>query len=71
MMIHKILSSEDNNYWLKRLDKQLNDSTNQNPIKVPKVFNFGDKFNKQSIVPFLPDIKLNIVSVRKKEEICY
>ena len=34
-MIHKINTSVDN--WLKRLDFQLNEPTNQNLIKVPKV----------------------------------
>ena len=29
--------SIDNNYWLKRLDTQLNETTNQNLIVVPKV----------------------------------
>ena len=29
--------SVDYNYWLKRLDTQLNELINQNPFKVPKV----------------------------------
>ena len=33
----KIISCLDYNYWLKRLDTQLNESTNQNLLKVPKV----------------------------------
>ena len=38
MMIHKItLHSVDFNQWLKRLDTQLNRSTNKNSLKVPKV----------------------------------
>ncbi len=37
MMIHKITPSVENNYGLKRLDTQLNEPTNQNSIKVPKV----------------------------------
>ena len=37
MMIHKITSYVDYNYWLKPLDTQLNESTNYNSIKVPKV----------------------------------
>ena len=37
MIIHKITHSVDYNYWLKRLDNQLNEATNQNSIKVPKV----------------------------------
>ena len=35
MMIHKITTSVD--YWLKRLDTQFNERTNQNLTKVPKV----------------------------------
>ena len=38
MIIHKINSSVDYNYWLKRLNTQLNEQTNQNSIYVvPKV----------------------------------
>ena len=37
MIIHKIILSVDYNWWLKRLDTQLNEQTNQNSIKVPKV----------------------------------
>ena len=37
MMIHKITPYIDYNYWLKRLDTQLNGPLNQNSIKVPKV----------------------------------
>ena len=37
MMIHKITISVDYNQYLKRLDTQLNEPTNQNLIKVPKV----------------------------------
>ena len=33
----KIAPSVDSNYWLERLDTQLNETTNQNSIKVPKV----------------------------------
>ena len=29
--------SVDSNYWLKRFNTQLNDPTNQNSLKVPKV----------------------------------
>ena len=36
-MIHKIKPSKDYNWWLKRLDAQLNESTNQNSMKVTKV----------------------------------
>ena len=48
-MIHKITQSVDYNYWLKRLDAQLNEPTNKNTIRVVKptnkktlVNNFGD-----------------------------
>ena len=44
--------SVDSNYWLKRFNTQLNDPTNQNSLKVPKVdmptnkktllYNFGN-----------------------------
>ena len=37
--IHKITHSVDYNWWLKRLDTQLNESTNKNSIKAPKVVN--------------------------------
>ena len=38
MMIHKITNSVDYNKWLKRMETQLNEPTNQNSIpKVPKV----------------------------------
>ena len=52
MMIHTITHSVDYNQWLTRLDTRLNESTNPNSIKVPKVVkttnkktllkNFGD-----------------------------
>ena len=52
------------NQWLKSLDTQLNELTNQNLIKVPNVvrlmnkktllLTFGSKCNKQPNVPFLP-----------------
>ena len=35
--MHKTTPSVDCNYWLKRLDIQLNQSTNKNSIKVPRV----------------------------------
>ena len=35
MMIHKIIPSVDNNYWLIRLDTKLKEPTNQNLMKVP------------------------------------
>ena len=37
--MHKILSSVHYNCWLKRLDTQLNESANQNSLKIPKVIN--------------------------------
>ncbi len=37
MMIHKIAHFIDYKYWLKRLDSQLNEPTNQNSLKVIKV----------------------------------
>ena len=37
MMIHKITTDVDYNQWLKRLDIEHNDQTNQNSIKCPKV----------------------------------
>ena len=37
MIINKITPSLDYNYWLNRLETYLNESTNQNSIKVPKV----------------------------------
>ena len=30
--------SEDYNYWLERFDTQVNESTNQNSLKSPKLF---------------------------------
>ena len=39
----KINPSVDYNWWLKRFDTQLNQSTNQNLIKVPKVVNLTNK----------------------------
>ena len=47
MMIHKISSFVDYNYWLNRLDTQLNESTNQNSLKVPKVVELTN--NKTSL----------------------
>ena len=37
MIIHKITTSVDYNYWLKYLDTQLNGLINQNLIEVPKI----------------------------------
>ena len=33
MLIHKITPSVDNRYWLKRLDTQLKETTNQKSLK--------------------------------------
>ena len=37
MVVNKIISSLDYNQWLKRLNPQLNESTNQKLIKSPKL----------------------------------
>ena len=37
MMIHKIIPSVDFNEWLKHVDTQLNEPTNQNSIKALKL----------------------------------
>ena len=37
MLINKIIPSVDYNQWLERLDTQLNEPTNQNSKKFPKV----------------------------------
>ena len=37
MIIHKITTSLDFNYWLKHLGTQLNKTANQNSLTVPKV----------------------------------
>ena len=37
VIIHKITPSADYNKWLKRLDTQSNEPTNQNSKEVPKV----------------------------------
>ena len=65
MMILRITLSVYYNLWLKRLDTHLNEPTNKNSIKVPKVVkptnkkssleDFGDLFNKQPNVPSLPE----------------
>ena len=47
MMIHIITPSVDYNLWLKRLDNKLNEPTNQNLLKVPKVVK--PKNNKTSL----------------------
>ena len=58
----KITPSVDHNKWLKRLDTQLNEPTNQNSIIIQKVVEptnnktFGT-YNKQLIAPSLPGHK--------------
>ena len=37
MMIHKVTPSVDKKEWLNYLDTQLNELTNKNSMKVPKV----------------------------------
>ena len=37
MMIHKIAPPVDLNQWLKRLNNYLDESTNQNSLKSPKI----------------------------------
>ena len=37
MYITNVIPSVDYEYWLKRLDTKLNEPSNQNSIKVPKV----------------------------------
>ena len=43
MMIHKIAPSVDKNYWLKLLDTHLDETTNQNTIKVLNVVKLTNK----------------------------
>ena len=50
MMIHKIISSVDINYLLKRFDTQLNEPTNQTSIWVPK---FVEPTNKKTLLKIL------------------
>ena len=47
MMIHKITPTVDYNLWLKRLDTQLNEPSNQNSINVPK---FVKPMNKKTLL---------------------
>ena len=37
-MMHKIIPSVENNYWLKRFNTQPNEQTNQNSLKGSKVY---------------------------------
>ena len=43
MMIHKIAPAVEYNYYLNRLDTQINEPTNQNLILVPKVVKSKNK----------------------------
>ena len=45
VMKQKNTPSVDYNYWLKRLDNQLNEPANHNLIKVPKVVELTNKKN--------------------------
>ena len=49
-MIHKNTPSVDYNKWLKHKDTQLNEPTNQNPIKVLKIVK---PTNKKTVVETL------------------
>ena len=49
MMINKFKSLLDNNYWLKLLDPQLNEPTNQNSIKVAKVVKSTKRKHEQKL----------------------
>ena len=65
MIINKITTNLDLDYWLKSFDTTSLEATNQNSIKVHKVFEptiktswfkyFGYQNNYQSSVPTLPD----------------
>ena len=44
-MINKITYFVNINWWLKRLDTQINEPTNQNSIKVPKIVKPTNKKN--------------------------
>ena len=63
-MVHKIIPYVNYNQWLKHLDTQRNEQTNQNLTEVPKVVepnkntvlkDFGDQCNEQLNIPSLPD----------------
>ena len=62
MMINKITTSVEYNYWLKHLDILLNEPTNQNSVEVTKVvkptnnktiIKLEDWCNKQPNIPFI------------------
>ncbi len=59
-MIHIINASVDCNQWIKRLDNQVNDRTNQNFIKVPKVVK---PTNKKTLLYNLGDYWINQLPV--------
>ena len=65
MRIHKITPSVDYNKWLKGLDTQLIEPTNQDSVKDSKVVEttnktyFGNQCNKQPNIPSLPDFIVN------------
>ena len=57
MMIHKIIPSRDYNQWLKRLDTQLYEPTNQNSfLKSPQSCQANEKENV--IIKFRTSIDL-------------
>ena len=60
--MHKTTPSVDCNYWLKRLDIQLNQSTNKNSIKVPRVVEpkIRKRYYKHFNVPSLMHIPSNL-----------
>ena len=62
-MIHKITQTVNYNWWLKRLDTELNEPTNQNLLEVHKVGEQTNKKtrNKQPNVPFFPGKKGKVI----------
>ena len=48
MTILKITLPVEYYYWLKRLDTQLNETTNQNSVEVPKVVELTNKKSKST-----------------------
>ena len=53
MMLHKMTPFVDLKQWLKRLDTQLYESTNQNSMKVPKI---DKSTNKKSLLCNFDDL---------------
>ena len=47
MMLHKTTPSVNYNEWFKLLNTQLNESTNQTLIKLPKIF---EPTNKKTVI---------------------